>query len=118
MEPAPREHRLELTIGIKPMSMCVIEGGRLMLIDTGMADTPCPHVFPDSVLESLRACANRLLGISLDERHEPVFLGTSTAPSPSTPSQLAEPVSQILCYVAHSKTRTSLRSTRGTTTSH
>lgn len=40
MEVAPGVHRLEFAIDTKPMAMYVIAGDRLMLIDTGLPDTP------------------------------------------------------------------------------
>jgi glyoxylase-like metal-dependent hydrolase (beta-lactamase superfamily II) len=39
-EIAPGVHRFEFAIGTKPMAMCLLDGDRVTLIDTGLPDTP------------------------------------------------------------------------------
>lgn len=45
-EVAPSVHRLEFAIGDKPMSMYLINGDRVTLIDTGLPETPETIYFP------------------------------------------------------------------------
>ncbi|MBA2248093.1 MAG: MBL fold metallo-hydrolase [Chloroflexia bacterium] len=40
IEVAPGVHRIPFAIGTKPMAMYIVEGDRLILVDTGLFDTP------------------------------------------------------------------------------